>query len=136
MSEHSSIPDRLMFLAQRCLDQTLQGVISWRTTDDINAFLFSGSKTSIIIDLFPQSSEYEFRIVNDRGVIVEELLRAPQPDADDPWVTDTQTKLRQQYEILEALHDAARRSALNIDELLDSALDDVISGFVEQKPPF
>lgn len=124
---HPSIEARLFQLADRALAQTRAGVMAWRQTDDPAAFIFSGTKTSLIIDYYPRTKRYELRVINEDGRVVEELGRRPveEVSSDDPWGAQDQNRRSQEYELFSNLHDAARRSAFDIDALLDSAFADV-----------
>ncbi|MEV0803929.1 hypothetical protein AB0I34_39990 [Kribbella sp. NPDC050281] len=137
MSTEKSVNDRLHELAKKSLERTLAGQISWRTTDDEEAFLFAGAKSSLIVDKWRDSDgdlSYVLRLLNPRGTLVESLQTAyvGEPTrADDPWAGKTFEPARWN-ETLELLYDAARRSALDIDAVLDAALNDLDI----EEPPF
>jgi hypothetical protein len=108
---------QLTKIASAALDQTDKGAMAWRTTDDEDAFLFSGPKSSLIIasvtasnPLFPRARILELRVLNNRGTVVE-TLRASSDDNSS--------------ELLRLLYQAARRSALDVDGVLDTTLKDL-----------
>lgn len=127
MSTDRTLEERLVSIAQAALEQTKSGQMAWRTTDDEDAFLFSGSRTSLIVDVYPAQNRFQLRVLNPRGTSVAELDGTYEPFSPDRAVGN------QTYDLLENLHDAARRSALDIDVLLDSVLADVESA--TQPPP-
>lgn len=127
MSRDQTLQERLMQIAQASLEQTRSGQMSWRATDDEDAFLFSGSSTSLIVDAYPGLTKFELRVLNTRGTSIAEL--------DGMYASSAPPHEGQNrvYDLLGSLHDAARRSALDIDVLLDSALADVESA--TEPPP-
>lgn len=130
MGQDTALQQRLHEVAQRLLAETLNGNVDWRTTDDEDAFLYSGSSASIIIDYFSRNDSYSMRILNSRGTLVEELRSESAPEA--PWGTSTPAAGAAWNETLSSLHNAARRRALNIDTLITSVLRDLD----ESRPPF
>lgn len=128
MTSERPVTDRLHEIATMLLQRTRADAVTWRTTDDEDAFLYSGSKSSLIIDYFPGRDEYELRLLNQRGTVVESLGTAWTSGV-DPW--DAPNQPAKWNKTLEQLHDAARRSALDIDGLLESTLADI-----ENEPPF
>jgi hypothetical protein len=105
-------------IASEALEQTHKGVMVWRTTDDEDAFLFSGPKSSLIISSelrsviggFPKTRYFELRVLNNRGTVVETLRTSASDDLS---------------ELLGSLYHAARRIALDIDSVLDTTLKDL-----------
>lgn len=116
--------DRMLKIAKALLTQTTNGNITWQATDDPEAFLYSGSKTSIIIDTNNKRAPQPFwlKILNQNGTVVETLY-AVQVFGDD----DTKAN----YELLKALHSLARRNALKVDAVIDGVLQEL-----EDLPPF
>lgn len=113
---------RLAEVARVSLKRTREGVLDWRTTDDEAAFLFSGTSSSIIADFYPRKDLYEIRILNSRGTIVESLRSREVTVDEGPW---SSVEPAPWNELLKELHDAARRSALRIDEVLDETLQEL-----------
>ncbi|WP_090850521.1 hypothetical protein [Nocardioides lianchengensis] len=109
-----------MELAAKAADRTLAGTMNWKETDDPDLFLYAGSRTSLAIDYYPMDKHYEFRVLNDRGTVVERFSRWPGPDENAPWIEPTP-----EYLTLQRLHDAARRSALRIDDIIEQAFLDL-----------
>jgi hypothetical protein len=118
---------KLLDLATQALASTESGAMSWKETDDPDLFLYSGARTSLMIDKFPDSRRLVFKVLNDRGRIVEEVSRMPNPS--DPWGEGAL-----QYEVLQNLHAAARRSALQIEATIEQAFADLDRP--AEEPPF
>jgi hypothetical protein len=112
---------RLIDIAELLLNQTTAGAIQWRTTDEDRTFLYSFSRGSITIRrFFDQTSEatgYALSVLNNHGTEVEELQQEweqiPGPKG------GTQIVEADHNDTLRQLWATARRSALDIDELLD-----------------
>jgi hypothetical protein len=115
--------DRLAQVGALLLRQTEAGAIEWRTTDDEEAFLYSGSKGSVLsrryLDRQEDSWYYTLSVLNSRGTEVDKL--------EEDWTRDAANKpLHQEHNtMLEALWNAARRSALKIDEVLDELMEEI-----------
>jgi hypothetical protein len=116
-------------IASEALEQTHKGMMTWRTTDDEDAFLFSGPKSSLIIasefrslmglsSPFPKTRRVELRVLNNRGTVVETLRASTGDDS---------------YELLRSLYEAARRIALDVDGVLDTTLKD-LQGLKDEFP--
>ena len=130
MTTDKPVTDRLFEIAAMLLNKTRSSALTWRATDDEDAFLYSGSKSSLIIDYNPGQDEYELRLLNQRGTVVESLTTAWEVVQNpSPW--EDANRPAKWNDTLMQLHDAARRSALDIDGLLDSTLADI-----ESEPPF
>jgi hypothetical protein len=117
---------QLRKIASEALEQTHKGVMAWRTTDDEDAFLFSGAKSSLIIasvvarnSLFPKARRLELRVLNNRGMVVGTLRAGADDDSS---------------ELLSQLYRAARRIALDVDGVLDTTLRDLQD--LKDEPPF
>lgn len=129
MKPELTIRERLIEIARASLQRTQDGSMEWRPTDDEAAFLYSGSSTSLIIDYFPQDEQFQLRLLNGRGTVIGTLETEWDPDLSDP--TPWGKTAAPWNEVLATLHDAAKRSALQIDVLLDSTLRDL-----NEMPPF
>jgi len=119
-----------MQIAQALLDQTKYGNIEWQSTDDDEAFLYSTSNSSIIIDTASRTGPqpYWLKILNQRGTVVETLDYNPQ--AEDEWM-ESQVTENKVGALLGKLHEAARRQALQIDDVINAVLREL-----KEMPPF
>lgn len=127
MINEQASTDRLIEVAEALLDKTRKGEVSWRTMDDEDAFLYSGSRSSLVIDFNSRRETFELRLLNQRGTVVETLSTAEVSTPTDPWASGP----AEWNDTLAHLHDAARRSALDIDGLIESTLADL-----REEPPF
>ncbi len=119
-------PDsRVSKIVAALIDQTEKRNVQWSPTDDDEKFLYTGSGSSILVDtnglLSPQP--YWLKILNQRGTVIEEVAVK---DADDPW-SGADTLSSQVVK----LYGLARRSALQIDVVLDGVLKEL-----EDLPPW
>ena len=128
MTEEPTIEQRLIKLATQALNRTREGLMRWSETDDSEVYQFSGTRTSLLIERFKYDNHFEFRVLNERGTMVERLQRYKGPDDENPW-----DDVSESYVLLADLHDAARRSALRIDEVITAAFTDLESS---DEPPF
>ncbi|WP_433535358.1 hypothetical protein ACQPZK_25400 [Micromonospora sp. CA-249363] len=123
MSRETDIRDRMVQVAQNLLQQTLEGRARWSTTDQEDAYLFSGSRSSVKIEFYEDHDEgsvCKMSLLNQRGTLVQALkTELIPPTGTGPY------EPADWNEVLERLYDAARREALDIDDLLDSVLDDL-----------
>jgi hypothetical protein len=98
-------------LAQSLQQQTREGKIHWSTTDVETGFLFSSTRSGVLIT--KTQSGYRLQLLNYAGAIIGTLEtardRGPEGDEDD----------RGRYEILEDLYYSARSNALAIKNTLE-----------------
>jgi hypothetical protein len=137
-----AVAKRLESLISRSIRQTRSGAIEWRTTDDEAAFLFSGESASLLVKKhegrmgpMPLSTvtAYKLSVLNERGVEVEsldstfyraqlnsdELADENAPAHETRWLpTDRTISLRNLWQ-------AARRSALRVDNILDLIITEI-----------
>lgn len=126
MTELESLELKMTEILRSSLARTVEGVMKWRTTDDEDAFTYSGVSTSLVIDLWPESGKIQLRVLNARGTVVATLESTPPGPLDE----DVRSK---RYSMLVSMHDAARRNALNIDGVLTAALEELAA---LDEPPF
>lgn len=127
MGKSEELRSRMIDLAKRSLKQTLEGKIKWTATDREDEYIYAGSNTSLSVENSNSPDDpyyYRFCLLNSRGNIVEQLSDEwPSPDHDVPWA-----------DLVQELYVSARRSALNIDALIDSAISDVDRGYESSDP--
>jgi hypothetical protein len=115
------IDDRLHRIAVNLLAQTRAGAVSWRVTDREYAFLYSGSRASILIVQYTDQDgdpAYRMDILNQRGTAIETL--------DYEWDFDgTGHEPAPQNAVLKELWEESRRNALQIDDVLDGLLEEI-----------
>ena len=103
--------DKMTALGDRLLDQTQRGELSWSETANEARFIlsFPGSSVSITRGLWehPNDSVYTLSVHNKIGTEIDSFRASPGEDAHN--------KLRELFE-------AARRSALKPDEIVDDIL--------------
>ena len=120
----SSPDSRLSRIVSVLILQTQSRNVQWSTTDDDEKFLYTGSGSSILVDtnrtLTPQP--YWLKILNERGTVIENLHVM----SGNPFVEDGALE----SQVVE-LYELARRSALQIDAVLDGVLEEL-----EALPPF
>lgn len=124
--------DPLIQIATLLVSSTESRNINWRTTDDPEAFLFSGSGASVItshwMDRDQDDDCYSLTVLNSGGTEVAELrstwIPVPVDPSADPWVAQGYTP-GPNNRLLADLHEAARRNALHIDRVIDSLIQDL-----------
>lgn len=134
MSKAEELQSRMIELAKRTLSQTIEGKIKWTATDHEDEYVYPGSSTSLSVEMSNYANDdysYRFCLLNGRGTVVEQLSDA----TSDPG---HETLLAQ---LLQELYESARRSALDIDALIESAINDVDRGYEASdkwgdEPPF
>lgn len=113
----AEIQERLLAIAVELLDRTKKGLVDWSVTDDEEAFLYSGERSGVIVDVLKskQGLIHVMSLVNERGTVVESLRSAWDQDAWEmkpaPWNAT-----------LEELYGAARHSALRVSDVIDDVL--------------
>lgn len=138
MTWEQTVAEKLLEIARTALAQTRESKVNWRQMDDEFSFLFSGSKSSLIVDLHPREDRYELRLLNPRGTVVESLVLEKPVTVTDPWgdkapIPPSDAEVAN-WELLRDLHEMARRNALDIDNLMDAALADLTTA--PEEPPF
>lgn len=119
----SGTDERLQKIAERLLQNTKNQYTSWQDTDEDDSFLMQAKDSSVIIDRKNSRAGlyYVLRILNWQGREIESLKSSAASSLDYNAWDDT----------LAELWERARRSALDVDSVLDSVLNDL-----EQHPPF
>ncbi len=123
--------DNLLRVLAVIVRSTKEGKVKWRTTDKENAFLFSGSGSSVLVQSWLDAARDQnvgVKILNASGQEVASLKSTwpdnPEVDWSDP---DSKRYLPgPNNALLEDLYESARRAALDIDGVLDSLLKDVL----------
>ena len=104
-------------IVTRLVERTQEGKLKWSETVQPEEYATSvgvisikiSKSTSPFVAAFAKSTPYTLEILDEAGRIVESL------DGNDPTISD-----RSQFE---QLHSAARRSARDIDEILEKLND-------------
>ena len=116
--------DRLLELAYTLLARSKSGAIKWVAAEGTDAFVYSGSKAAVVVRTQDRDGQapYLMTLYDGAGSAVE---GASSTDNDE-W-----------HFVLADLYQLARRSALSIDEVLDSLLSDLggPAGPPETSPP-
>lgn len=121
----ASTQDRFLETVEQLASRTQSGNIKWKKTDSEDTFLFSGSKSSVIVTKWNDRDGdpmVRVSILNSTG---DEIGRLESEYLHNPWNETTRYTDGENNALLEALWESARRTALNIDEVLDSLLDDL-----------
>ena len=125
MSRERDVHERMVELADRILQRTLESGIRWVETDVDDQYLYPASTSGVLIERredYNEGISYQLTLLNDDGKAVQELHQGTERDeAGDPAPASWN-------ETLERLFDAARREALGIDSLLDKTLKDIDQG--------
>ena len=114
MTTDERLQEKMSKLAGQLLALTQNYRISWTETDKENEFLYATIKNSISIARVSRmlSVVYIITVYNSRGTAVDSLetgsVRKDQFMMPAPW-----------NKVLSDLHEAARKSALNVEEELD-----------------
>lgn len=123
MALDPNLQERLEQLVRQLMKQTSAGRISWSSTDSENIFMFSGEKSSVLIEQHLDRDGDPWttlKILNERGTQVEELLSEYESDPGSGGY-----RLTSPSQNLRDLYSLARSSALEIDEVLDSLFSDL-----------
>lgn len=117
-------------LARELLTRTRRGLVKWIETDDPTSFLFSSPQGSIIVDSLDRDGgpPYGMRVLREDGIEVDRLtsewysglLGSKEPA---PW-----------NGVLDELYNGARRTALNVDQVVGGMLDYLRQQGTEQEP--
>jgi hypothetical protein len=94
-------------LISRLLDRTRSDDLSWKESNNDDAFILNFPDSSIEIDYYISDDSYGVCIYNDSGKVIDSNRYAP-------------TNL--EYYKLQELYRIARRKALNVDETIDGIL--------------
>jgi len=108
---------KLIALARKLLVQTKAGAVHWSATDRDRRFLSTLSAATVVIE--QQGPDViSLQLENVAGTVIEELSIVEVAFG----MTNTD---RDASELLKALHEAARRQVYQIDETLDSLLNEL-----------
>ncbi len=118
-------------IAGQLLRRTLDGLISWGETDNENEFIYSGTSTSVTIrrrDTRDIVGRYILTVMNWRGTVVDTLESAKK----DLGIVEQPEEWNA---VLYDLYEAARRSALSIETVLDELLTELSTDEEAEPPP-
>jgi len=131
---YENVESRLVALTQKLLDKTTAGAISWQATDSENAYSYSTTRSSVLID-GKYDNDQDFvggiEVLNDRGTAIERLrtdfeTKAEVADPESRILAENTRYFKGPYnELIEDLFEAARRSALDIDGIIDGLMSDL-----------
>lgn len=122
---------RLLEIVNQLLQRTNDGIVRWSESDDEGTFFFTGSNSSIVVSsMYDEEGDQNvtMRVLNDRGSEVAKIRSTwvGMPDSErDPWAPTRGYKGGPNNKLLEDLYEAARRSALRIDDVLNSLSRDL-----------
>jgi hypothetical protein len=123
---------KMQQIAERLLARTTEGAVRWEETDRKDSYVAVLEAGSVMIGPtggLLKVAGLELTARNDRGLTIEKVavsrdrpsaLLPGQPGLPHAAAGDPNAALR---EVLSALHNAARRSALQVEKTLDSLLD-------------
>jgi hypothetical protein len=123
MITDDELRERLIPILGSVLEKTLNGQVDWSPTNRDDQFLSSGPNSSLRVSSWLDDELDEnitFSLLNTRGVEVAELSSR--------WNFDGESGPASWNSKLIELHRAARRTALQVDKVLDSVLSDLGSG--------
>ena len=103
---------RLMLAALKLSERTRRGSANWASSDEANTFVWSGLSSAVSIAQYRtvNATRVRMAVVNEMG------------DEIDSITVDHRSE---DYEALERLFELARRSALNVDSVLDNLLNEL-----------
>jgi hypothetical protein len=120
MPYKEDMPDEMNRLVRRLLEQTRSKQIEWSTTDREDRFLFSSTRSSVIIGKTRQPmpgesvAGYKLWLLNGRGSPISAI------ESGQVWNDESgQFVATEQSEILEQLYYSARDSALEVENTLE-----------------
>lgn len=131
MTADDPVLDRMTKIAGQLLRRTLDDLISWGETDNEDEFIYSGTNTSVTIrrrDTRDIVGRYVLTVMNWRGTVVDTLESAKK----DLGIVEQPEEWNA---ILYDLYEAARRSALNIETVLDDLLTELSTDEEAEPPP-
>jgi hypothetical protein len=113
--------DKQLKLIQLLIGRTKDGSVEWRPTPDQKTFQVVFKDTSLLLrqtpsSMTPDEYDYEGRIVNSDGIVVERFS-----DAD--FYAELGGPIG--YKLMHELFDLARRKALGTDKVIDSIIDEL-----------
>jgi hypothetical protein len=114
MTTDDDAVQRMVDIATELISQTSQGRVRWSTTDRDDVFQFSTTRASMTIEPGSRQQTFVLRVLNERGVQVEALAASGEPFTRDPGGRE-----------LSELYELARRQALEVDDVLDTVLDEL-----------
>ena len=117
MSDHD-YTDEMVQLAQRLVARTREGRIAWDSTEDSSRYSYSGQSSSVWIEGgYDTDNDFNgaLTLLNTGGEIVE-VLRTDYTQVGNKYESGPHNA------VLEELHRAARRKALDIDRILSETL--------------
>lgn len=123
MGGDEHVQKRMVLLARTLLSGTNSGQIAWSITDKETSFLFSGTNASVKIGRSARSRSGDdifLALLNAGGFEVAKIEKVP--PSDDPWAKDDEIAFN---DLFDGLYSAARRSALNVDGVLDAIFADL-----------
>ncbi|PSK67453.1 hypothetical protein B0E53_00572 [Micromonospora sp. MH33] len=129
MSREQDVRGRMVSLAEKLLQRTLDSGIRWIETDRDDQYLYPASNSGVTIERHEDRFEglyYQLTLLNADGKAVQELSTAS---------GDSEGERASWNTTLERLFDAARREALGIDSLIDDTLRDVEQGISKKEGP-
>ncbi|MEM7808559.1 MAG: hypothetical protein AAF561_10635 [Planctomycetota bacterium] len=104
------MPDKYRQLVEVLLEKTAQGKVDWSESAR-SSFSFSTDSRSInILDWYDDDAErfsYSLSIRDELGNIIDSFVASPSADG---------------FDLLQSLHDAARRSARDIEQTINDLL--------------
>ncbi len=125
MARDNELRDKLIALARQLLNGTKSGKVAWAPTDDDNTFLCTGTRSSVTVELTVDrdgDAHVTLSILNSQGATVDSIKSEFTQIAQDEWQGEPWNTA------LEDLFYAARRSAYNVDDAIDSLLADIAKG--------
>jgi hypothetical protein len=111
-------------LIEKLARLTGEGKADWKITTDSRAFLLSFANFSVqvgVSEYFDRGPDYELCIFNANGDMIERI-------ADHQFEEGGRA-----FNELKALHDAARRQALGVENALDSILTEISGALGEPR---
>ncbi|MEV4185235.1 hypothetical protein AB0J28_27820 [Streptosporangium canum] len=110
----------MMELIQLLTKRTEQGRITWKTTDKEDAYIFSASNSSVVVSgKYDEEDDFHvnIRLLNQQGTEADAIYSTWHGrDATGEYIAGPHNQA------LEAIYEAARRSALRIDDIIDDML--------------
>jgi hypothetical protein len=120
---------RLLALAEQLLARGKEGKVAWQATDDADAFLYVGTKSSVRIESIRGVQRFCLVLLDQDGREIEALGGAVQND-DGSWSEAAS------MDTLDALFVSARRQARDLDSAIDTLMVDLEGEPTRRRPPW
>jgi hypothetical protein len=122
MSIDDDFRQRMVEMAQKLLDATRAGKITWRLTDVGDKFIYAGTRSSVTIEYDDHEYATILCLLNEQGNMIDSIETGRVQTGGNSWEDHPWN------DVLEDLHQAARRVVYNVDDVMESMMSDIARG--------